>query len=1258
MRFTSVKRLAGVATAVCLSCALSVSGASAQAAGAYSDVPDSAWYADSVEFVSQEGLFTGLPGGRFNPSGTMDRAMLSTVLQRLADGAGLAGSADFTDVAEDAWYAGGVSWAAANGVMTGSSRTQFSPNMTVTREQLATTLYRFAQLLGENTAAAGNLSAYPDAGQVSSWAKDAMSWAVGAGILTGTGSGTLAPGASATRSEVAVILHRCVQQWEKDVKVTGLTALYSPYQKIVALVLEYPENVVAPSVEDFSIVDYENQYYNSANERCDSTTATVTAVYTNNKPEQRADQTSVEGRYVIVELADSNELVYTDGRWNANYAGIANVRYAEGAKEGVTTTNSMVRPDWNNYVVTQTADVVNAAGKVVSTAGRLPAIDPADIVDLTGATDFTTVDFTSSRGNPVYSMLYVPEDYDASQSYPLVVEVSGNSQRAVLGDDGQPLNPGTSVSRDTGAVGWLRVTDDVLILSVQPQVNPTDPDTYNEYEDTYELISHIRSQYNVDSDRIYAIGSSFGTFHLSGVIQRHPDPFAAYIQCNGVFVNAEGEMLTMYNAETDVVGGDYTNTGAYLPESEYYEQYKAVMQGLVDNEMPVWIAHGVNDGSIPVTRGVSVYNMLTRLYKEAGKTQDEIDQLVHLTIYQDQDFLDKGVYNYHDALRLASADTDILTWALEQSKSGEEIVLTKNLPRAEDMFINLDDYYGQVIEGYYNYDCIVSDNVTRTAKFYVPSGVEYNNATVFVAVPDGVDTWDFLVKSGWKDLADENLFYLVAMEPAGGKWGSLEDEVAYMGALNEDVSYRPFFCAFSSNFYGVAYGEAADILLEQSINSPKSWAGIAVLGSSGISASEVSALQQTPSKVSSVMLSQVQTPVWIVAEEKTADVQRLVDFYKSANHSQSDKAAATYADEVYLPQEGGTVDDEWCANVVFDAADWENCLSKTYSGNIYDELFKGVYRYPGDANGALRRPGDIYERGFEKFEAQVAGGYEADGSDLYNREWYVYVPDSVDTSKPAPLVFVFHGAGGSGNEIADRSGWAKVAEEKGLILVCPTGSHTLSVRRVSNLVTSELFRAVWNYGDATAEQPSDIQFVEYLYNWMCENYNIDTSRVYASGQSAGGGMTYTCAAYLPDLFAAAAPVSALVDVPSNAPDSQIPILSFIGEADNSNKGAFGAEKAQKLVDYWCARNDTVEQWDDYTYMDGGQNCSSQEDLFTNYMFYNADGVPMLRCVEVATKTHAIWPSECFEAWNEWFTHFTKDPATGTLYYDGAAVNAN
>ncbi len=586
--------------------------------------------------------------------------------------------------------------------------------------------------------------------------------------------------------------------------------------------------------------------------------------------------------------------------------------------------------------------------------------------------------------------------------------------------------------------------------------------------------------------------------------------------------------------------------------------------------------------------------------------------------------------------------------------------IAKELPKAEDMVIDPINYYSQVIQGYYNFNCVVSKNLTRPAKFYIPEGSVYNQPTVFVMVPDGYDPYQFLEASGWKEAADLLKLYIVFMEPDKQGWQDTDSESAYINALRDDVSYRPFFCTFSSNFYAIAYDEKpTSILLYNSLKNPSNWAGLGLIGTTGLSAKLAADMQKAPSKFPGVMLSEVQQPVWIVAKEKNADVNRLIDYFRIANHSEYIPTSVSYADEAYFPRKGGTIDNGWCSKVIYSQSDWKACLGKDSATKVYKNLWQGVYRYPGDSNGALRQNYSIYLRGFRKVQAMLPGGFNADGSDKYLREWYVYVPKSVDISKPAPLVFVFHGAGGSGDEIADRSGWSAVADEKGLILICPTGSHITDVRKVSDMTTSELFRAMWNTENkATASRPNDLMFVRYLYDWMKQNYFIDESRVYASGQSSGGAMSWACATYLPDIFTAAAPVSAnglMGNISNDASTMPIPIIAFIGEQDGTFKGGFGSDDAKATINYWNNRNKTVEKWATYTYMDGGKNCSFRSDLFTNYVYRNAAGIPMLRAVEVATKTHAILPSECFIAWNECFSHFARDKQTGMLYYDGSIV---
>lgn len=177
----------------------------------FGDVPQNIWFASGVQFAAEQGLFTGVSANEFAPYDPMTRAMLVTVLHRL-DGADASGTNSFTDVLNGKWYTNAIAWASANGIVEGLSGNRFAPNAPIAREQLAAILFRYAKACGYDVSARAELTAYADAAQVSTWAGDAMRWAVAAGLISGRSGAQLAPKGEATRAEVAVILMNFVQK--------------------------------------------------------------------------------------------------------------------------------------------------------------------------------------------------------------------------------------------------------------------------------------------------------------------------------------------------------------------------------------------------------------------------------------------------------------------------------------------------------------------------------------------------------------------------------------------------------------------------------------------------------------------------------------------------------------------------------------------------------------------------------------------------------------------------------------------------------------------------------------------------------------------------------------------------------------------------------------------------------------------------------------------------------------------------------------
>ncbi len=183
----------------------------------YFDVKPGSWYEQSVQYATEHGLMNGTGANTFEPESTMTRAMLVTVLWRYAN-APKPGANPFTDVPNGKWYTDAVAWAAENGVVNGVGDGKFEPDGSVTREQMATILYRYAQKVGIDTSKHTELSAFPDANRVSAYARAPMQWIVAEGVIGGSrenGQDWLNPQGNATRAEVATILMRFIENVAK-----------------------------------------------------------------------------------------------------------------------------------------------------------------------------------------------------------------------------------------------------------------------------------------------------------------------------------------------------------------------------------------------------------------------------------------------------------------------------------------------------------------------------------------------------------------------------------------------------------------------------------------------------------------------------------------------------------------------------------------------------------------------------------------------------------------------------------------------------------------------------------------------------------------------------------------------------------------------------------------------------------------------------------------------------------------------------------
>ncbi len=181
----------------------------------FKDISAGSWYAPYVDYSLSYGLMKGVGDDSFAPDEAMTRAMLVTVLWRIAGEPVSQSEAHFSDLTQD-WYRAPVAWASENGIVLGTSDDTFSPDSSVTREQMAAILYRYCKAANIDIYGRTELSAFPDSTQVSAWAEEALSWAVAEGLITGSDIGGvlyLSPASGATRAQVATILMRFCEKY-------------------------------------------------------------------------------------------------------------------------------------------------------------------------------------------------------------------------------------------------------------------------------------------------------------------------------------------------------------------------------------------------------------------------------------------------------------------------------------------------------------------------------------------------------------------------------------------------------------------------------------------------------------------------------------------------------------------------------------------------------------------------------------------------------------------------------------------------------------------------------------------------------------------------------------------------------------------------------------------------------------------------------------------------------------------------------------
>ena len=595
------------------------------------------------------------------------------------------------------------------------------------------------------------------------------------------------------------------------------------------------------------------------------------------------------------------------------------------------------------------------------------------------------------------------------------------------------------------------------------------------------------------------------------------------------------------------------------------------------------------------------------------------------------------------------------------------------------------------ISGYYT-EAIPSGETVYNIRRYIPVDCQLNCPCVQLVIPSGADPYDFLAASGWKAVADKERLTVVLMIPQNeaNAWGAYDETVAYFKAIGANQLCGKFRYCRRDALYMVGYGDGADIAARWVMEDATNYSSAAFFGGNGVDEAYVEAIHAAPSKEEGITMGQIPVNVFIVSEGGE-DVERLISFYREANKTLTDSTVLELNgitfDRYYAPDEDADVGQpnaEPVCGVAVATAGYDAAMSDAAAQSIWTRMGT-VRKWTGFGNHLARYYENPYDGiHFTEYTAKETLGHLIYGGDIldengnampgnyYNRQWFVYVPDSVKealaTNPEAkfPVIFNFSGNSAFGTHSCQSQGWDIAAQNHQCILVLP--SQTLSFPNgTSNLG--------W-FCETTAERADSILFMDELYDWLLNDSEyadiIDRDRLYCTGHSMGGMFTLYMSMYRPQYFAATAPCSEMIQPADNAyhtivTDYDLPLLIGVGQKDKymaglcfgsspENPTGMGGNGKDKIAYFVNRYNLNGPAWEDCTFAVPDAVCSNKVGRLNEYQYTTEKGYIMFEAVEVVGMEHNVIPEECELIWERLFSHYTRDFETKVVYYDGEVLD--
>lgn len=579
--------------------------------------------------------------------------------------------------------------------------------------------------------------------------------------------------------------------------------------------------------------------------------------------------------------------------------------------------------------------------------------------------------------------------------------------------------------------------------------------------------------------------------------------------------------------------------------------------------------------------------------------------------------------------------------------------------------IDPSDPYRPEFYGTFEIEVQVGGSVRRMLA-YAPDDVRESTAAVIVLGPDNMSADEIMEKTSWCKLADQEeckekmlVFFL---EPENGHWnteetyGMADGDVAYINTAALKATERYHYCAHESKIYMVGIREGGIMANMAVAANPAFYAGLASIDGSNVrseyftqSAQDYCTMldgYEDPDHRKNIKKGDIAVPAWIIDDSKTESniTNNALRYWMSACGVDD----TTYQVDPDCVEYRRTAETDYPVNQEKEAYRVRKSYVREASADLGEKLIRRIWkdflyrnrRWMSCPGGDLRITKDpVRDLGAE---------YHYETIDGWNREWYVYVPESVknESDKKVPLVIALHGYTCNGEIYIGNSGWTQVADKYGFVTVFPTALYAHVNMPEQGLMPEYAVFPAWNIFQEK-DRPDELAFFNHMIDKTIESYPIDTKRIFASGHSWGSLMTQMLGLGMTDRLCAIAPCSgvffggasktmtALPDL-NRFPDVPLPVWMHWGteeawliEPDPTHDNETGF-----TIEMWMKRNgmgDMIpEDWSKCPAVENGR--------FIDHRL-EKDGSAPVWFTQVDYMPHATMPEMSFRIWEEFFSNY-------------------